>query len=538
MAFVVLLGLSVALQWLGGAYTRDFTDDDASHYVTGLFFRDYALALLSQGWVPPLDYLRSYHSHYPLIGVGHWGPLYYIVEGAWMLLFSTSRASILVLPAAVTAVTGMLLFHLVGTHVGRAQGLLAAALFAAGPIVVDSTAALMLDMPIALCSLAAGAAYVAYLRSGAVGWGLAFGIAASAALLIKGNAAALALVPPLAVLIGRRLDLIRRASFWAPAVLVAILAGPWTWFTYDMVAQGWRHPWGWAYTAIAAPANLGYLVQGLGWSTVLLAVLGFGLVLITRRPGPAEAGMAALMLAYVVFQALVPAELQERYVAPAIPPAIFLAWHALRQAMLWLDLRTGGAMRVDGSALPAHAAAALLLAGSSATVVPMAPRPHDGMLEAARFIWTQELGANRSVLLALDGNTEGNMIAELAMGDQRRPSLFAVRGSRLLGGGGYNNRDYEPRFATLTEVAREVDRYGIQFVIHQASPPSLNRRAWDHIVQVADVAASQPERWQVIYRDGPPGRPVTVWRIADHAGRPLQRDALIALSAPRTLGGN
>lgn len=45
--------------------------------------------------------------------------------------------------------------------------------------------------------------------------------------------------------------------------------------------------------------------------------------------------------------------------------------------------------------------------------------------------------------------------------DRSGPSLFAVRGSRLLGGGGYNNRDYLPRFATPAEVALEIDRYAI-----------------------------------------------------------------------------
>lgn len=539
VAFALLLGLAVTLQWRDGAWQRDFTDDDASHYVTGLFFRDYVLTLLSQGWVSPLDYVRTYHSHYPLIGVGHWGPLFYLVEGAWMLVFPTSRASILVLSAGVTAATAALLFRLVAADVGRLQAGLAAALLVISPIVTDSTAALMLDMPVALCSLAAASAYVSYLRTGATGPGLAFGLAASAALLIKGNAAALALVPPLAVLLVRRLDFVRRASFWVPAFVVMLVAGPWTWFTYDLVAQGFRHPWGWGYTGIAAPENFRYLLNGLGWPTVLLAGLGLLHVLGSRRPNPAASGMAALMLAYMLFQAVVPAELQERYIAPALAPALFLALHALRQALLWIDLRTAGKLRVAGSGAPLQVAGAFaLIAAAASTMMPMAPRPHDGMLEAARFIWSQDLGANRSVLLALDGNTEGNMIAELAMGDPKRPSLFAVRGSRLLGGGGYNNRDYAPRFASLADVSREVDRYGIQLVVHQASPPTLKRRAWDHIPQVAAVAASQPGRWETIYTGGPADRLVTVWRITDHAALPLQRAALLALGAPRTLAGD
>jgi hypothetical protein len=537
LAFLALLALAVALQVAAGAYANDFTDDDASHYVTGLFFHDYVLALLARGWVSPMPYLRDYHSHYPLIGVGHWGPLYYLVEAGWMLVVGTSRAAVLVLSAVVTAATATLLFALVGRHVGRVQGGLAAAMLVASPIVDDATAALMLDMPIAGLSLAAGAAYVAYLGTGRAGWGVWFGLIASAALLVKGNAMALALVPPLAVLLGRRFELLRQPGFWAPAAVVAVLAGPWTWFTYTLVAQGWRHPWGWPYTSIAAPANFGYLVQGLGWPVVALAVLGLVAVIATRRPGPAETGMAALFLGFVLFQASVPAELQERYIAPALPPALFLAWHGLRQGLLWLDRRTGGALRPGGSAGPMQATAAVLLAvGMAATVVKLPPRPHEGLIDAARAIWQQDMRGNPSVLLALDGNPEGNMVAELALGDPARPSLFAVRGSRLLGGGGYNNRDYAPRFATAAEAGREIDRYAIQFVVHQASPPQQKRPPWTHIAQVAELSEADPARWQVVFRGGPPERPVTVWRIADHAEQKLAREALLALSAPRTLG--
>lgn len=54
-----------------------------------------------------------------------------------------------------------------------------------------------------------------------------FGIWASLAILTKGLALFLVLVPPIAVVLTRRYHLFIRFSFWLPALIVAVLCGPW-----------------------------------------------------------------------------------------------------------------------------------------------------------------------------------------------------------------------------------------------------------------------------------------------------------------------
>ena len=80
----ILAALVLAIQSGLGSFSAEIADDDTSHYISGLFIHDYFRA----GLPNPLNYLKLYHSHYPLLGFGGWGPAYYFVEAAWMFLFS------------------------------------------------------------------------------------------------------------------------------------------------------------------------------------------------------------------------------------------------------------------------------------------------------------------------------------------------------------------------------------------------------------------------------------------------------------------
>jgi hypothetical protein len=108
--FLVFLAAAVSLQWFAGAYGADFAGDpdEPAHYVTGLMVRDYIAAGMPG---PPLRYAQAYYSHYPKVGLGHWPPVFYAVEAAWMLAFSGSRASVLVLLATISAFAALLLYR-------------------------------------------------------------------------------------------------------------------------------------------------------------------------------------------------------------------------------------------------------------------------------------------------------------------------------------------------------------------------------------------------------------------------------------------
>src|ERR1700683_416038 len=145
---LVLAGTVILLQLRANAYSAEFGTDEASHYASGLMIHAYLSTGLTNGPLSPLLFLKNFHSHYPLVGIGHWGPVYYVVEALWMLLFGCSRASVLLLAAAVTSAIGLICYVVAAPRVGRPIALLIAIAFVASRIAQEGNAYVMLDAPI------------------------------------------------------------------------------------------------------------------------------------------------------------------------------------------------------------------------------------------------------------------------------------------------------------------------------------------------------------------------------------------------------
>jgi hypothetical protein len=526
MPVLVLVGywcLGAWLQYRAGAYVSEFGYDESSHYVTGLLVRDW---LLSLQLTEPLAFLERFHSSYPLVGIGHWGPFFYGIGGVWFILFGSERIAVVLLPLLINTSTAWLISRIALPHVGWPLAVAAGALFLLSPVVQLDTASLMLDGIVGLLCLIAALAWARFMSNARAGPALGFGLVASAALLVKGNAGCLALLPGLAVLIGRRWSLLRRWTFWLPVPVVAVLAGPWTALTYGDVAAGFRYAWGWDYTSVAVPAYLRILVDALGPAVLLLGVVGLVLACIRSGRSPHDAvpsSLAALCLSVLIFQVVAPAAIQDRYLIPAFPPLIFFAALTLRAAA---DRLAGSARRLDG----AVTALLILLVLPAAFDAPQKRRYH--VVTAAAQVWAHRLPDNPAVLIAAHDGAEEAVVAELAMNDPARPSLFAVRGTRLLGGGGYNTHDYLPRFETAAEVQAAIDDYSIPLVLlHRSAAPS----PWRHVNLVEEARALAPERWIRLHAEDRDGERVELYQIRGNDAAKADVERLIALSAPRRL---
>jgi Dolichyl-phosphate-mannose-protein mannosyltransferase len=521
LAATLLAALILALQIASGAYHCETIVDESSHYVSGLMLHDYVLSGLAQS---PLAYIRIWHAHYPLVAIGHWPPFYYLVEAAWMLAFSPTRTSMLLLSACVTLATALLLYASLARRAGPLVAAAAAGVFVAAPMVQAGTQMLMLDVPTALACLLAMLAYVRYLDRARARDAVLFAVLAVIAMMVKGNGACLALLPPCAMLIGRRFDLLRRVSFWLPLPIVGVLAGPWYFLTYDRAAAGFRFAWGLDFAALAATSNFGYLRDSLGLPIVLLAAAGLlDVAARPRRAGTVAVGAAALFAAVWMFQVAVPASLQDRYLAPALPPLLILAAHALATM---LEPLAPPRMR-------APLAACILGLAFLLTSAALVRKQHSGVMEAVTQILAHPVPGNPAVLISADQLEETQAIMEIALRDTDRPHLFAVRGSRLLGGGGYNARDYQPRFHTVAEVMAAIDAQAIPIVLLRAGDGPC---AWEHVCQMRAATAAYPDRWHLLGRvDVPDKPPVLLYRIVGNETRPADAASLLALSAPRGL---
>lgn len=173
--------VAAGLTWASGAFQAEFVGnpDEAAHYVTGLMVRDYVAAGLPRG---PLRFAENYYLHYPKVALGRWPPGFYLLQTAWTMVFSPSRLSILLSMAAL--------------------------------------------------------AYGKFLDQPRWREAIVFSVLAVLAIMTHGKTLALALLPGFAILIGRRLDLLRRACFWFPALPVLVICGPW----YMVGGQGSAAP--------------------------------------------------------------------------------------------------------------------------------------------------------------------------------------------------------------------------------------------------------------------------------------------------------
>jgi hypothetical protein len=383
----------------------------------------------------------------------------------------------------------------------------------------------MLDIPITLCCVLALWAYTAYLRTERTRESLLFGAAAAFAILIKGNGALLALLPPLAVALTGKWHLVTRLSFWAPAILVALLTGPWTLFTYDQVAQGFRFSWGAEYFWVSLSENSKILFDALG--PVVSVLVAIGLISTFARGRSSQATeyrcLAALLGAVIFFQLLVPAAIQDRYLAPALVPLYLFAAAGLEDLVLALK------SRVPLQPVRIAVAAAAVLA-----LVPSALSAHSktrmGFRELAPTVWRYKSDRNPIVLIATRNVGEGSAIAELAMNDPARPSIIAMRGSRLLGAGGYNRQDLYPKFQDVARVEQEIQSVRAPLVLYQPDP-----NGWHHIAQVDEVRRNSRTPWELVATAENSSAPVSLYRVPGNETHMADLERIRDLTAPNAL---
>src|SRR5262249_7452218 len=103
---------------------------------------------------------------------------------------------------------------------------------------------------------------------------------------------------------------------------------------------------------------------------------------------------------------------------------------------------------------------------------------------------------------------------------------------RLLGGGGYNDEEYVPKFHTAAEVMAAIDDYSIPLVL--VSAPNDDRQ-WAQLRQIAQARQLYPDRWELIYRDVHASPEVLLVRIRGNDSRNADLAKLTAVSGPRAL---
>ncbi len=493
--------VAVCLQVASGAFGNEFGghSDEPGHYVTGLMVRDY---LAGMHWAHPVQFADNYYGHYPKVALGHWPPFFYVVQAAWTLSFGPSRTSVLLLMSVLTALWAGMLYQAVRADFGDGMGLAMALLLPALPLVQQGTDLLMADTLTGLLCLGAVLLFGKFLDTGRWRSALAFGVVASLAILTKGSGLLLGLVPPLAVVLGRRFGVLKRPAFWCVPVVVAVLCGPWYVATVGLAHNGFARPTPGLHFTVPAVSFYGLgLVQMTGVGVFAVAVLGLFVKVV--RPwwlGSVEgkwATAAALLAALLAFHVTVPVGFESRYLLPAAPLLLMFVAAGMTWLAGRLPARWPAAGRLGGVGL----VVALLFAVETFTVP---TRPWHGFGPVARELIARPDLRGATLLVSSDPRGEGAFIAEVA-GEEERPGHTVLRGSKLLGDGDWLGIGYEPLYRTPEALARSLTQAGVSLVVVDTSaPPTADL---EHHRMLIDVLEADPRHWRLmsahaLVRDG------------------------------------
>lgn len=487
---VICLLAAVALQWLGGAYSSDFggDPDEPGHFVSALMVRDF---LLGGEFRHPVAFAKLFYLHYPKVAIGHWPPFLYAMLGSWMVAFGTSRAAALAFTAVAASATATVLYLVGRRRVGRVPALLAALVFLGSPLVQISSARVMSEHLVTLLALASALQFARYVRTVRMADALLFGVLAALAILTRGTAWALALVPPLTILLTRRFDLLRRVSLWLSALVVVVTCVPWYVLTIGDAATTWIGSSGAApYWTIAAPFFARAIWLALGPVVMVAAALGIWAALIRHWAGrtvdPVWAALAALAVATFILHSTLPAGLDQRYMVAVLPEvALFtacgIAWLARLAATVWPNPAWGPALSL-----------AVAVAFLAVTFIIPETR-FAGYAAPARLLATRPNHTPPAFLVISDAKGEGAVVAEFAL-DQQRPGGFILRGSKLLNREDWLGREIEDRFRTPEELTRLLNEIPVSGILLDTSIPPAQQKPFQD--RIRKLVTGNPELWE------------------------------------------
>ena len=491
LAFLAMALLSLllvrAMQIHAGADQASFGayPDEPSHYLSGLMVRDY----MAHGFPgSPVRYAMNYYLHVPYFAIGHWPPLFYLVEGAWMMVFGQSHAAVLWLIASITALLAATIFVVARRFVSVPAAACAGLLFCFIPQVEWSNNLVMTDTSIALLGLWATLALGRYLDTGRIAFALGFGILAGLTILTKYSGLYLTLLPLTSVALCRRWKLLRRWSFWLPLGVVAVVWLPWLALTRRYVRTGL------VPNQFADFSRLSLYLQSFPRQNgavlgILLAFVWAFTLLKWKRLNGMEAVLLLQPVAILLMLLTAPVPSDGRYLVPALPPLILLMCFASRSVTEW-----GMAHRM---AFAPHWGTGMLVVFTlfyGAWALPSWPRAqHNDLRPIVDFILQSKQLRSASILMP--ANADGGMIAEFAMRDPARTERILARPNKLLSSSDWNGLHYHFYYANASEAEQYFEQNPIDLVIVRKFPQG------DVLPPerlVAGVVKQFPQRWNAV----------------------------------------
>lgn len=428
--------------------------DEPSHFLNGYFVADYIARHFGSN---PMGAATDFYVHYPKISIGHWPPAYYGILGLVFLVLPPTLPVIFTVNVLFAALPALGVAAALAMLADRRAALAGALVYAVTPLVLEGHVMFMADQPLTACLVAATAVWIAF--SVRPGWGSALGFAllAATAVLIKGNGWLVVFIPVFHILLTANWKLLLSVRLYVAAALAAAIVVPWYMLTAKIAADGFNYQAGLPYATKALLYNLqalGRNVTPVGGPLALYAIVA---EFRARRADPARwtivSAAISLLLATLLLQSLVPVDIVERYMAPALPAVVVLA---VLGAVRLISLVGAPAPALAGVAL-----AAVMAAPGIVHLAQRAPKADTGIAAV-----TDRLAAAKPVITVIDGSasTEGWFIADMAVHD-RALRGYVVRASKLLADSNFMGTTYSLKYRDTADVLAELHRLGVQHVV-------------------------------------------------------------------------
>jgi hypothetical protein len=460
VAYVLTVAIGAVAMIRAQAYTAGFSGaDEPSHFLNGYFISSY---LKDHFGSNPLAFATDFYVHYPKISIGHWPPAYYGLLGVNFLLAPPTYTSAFLWNLLIAALPAIGVAAALGNLHGRAAALAGAVLYALTPLVLEGQAMFMVDQPLAACLIAATGLWIAYANKPSWWGALGFALVSALAVLVKGNGWVALFIPIYQVALTGNWRRLASVKLFVAAALGALLVVPWYLVTASIAADGFNYQAGLPYAAKALRANVVFFADNISWVGVALALYAAVAEFRARAASPVRwsivSGVLSLVLATLTLQSLVPVDIVDRYMAPALPAMVVLAVLGALRLLARIAGPRGASWRLLGGA----AAGAVMAWAGVVHLIERIPKADVGAMAIA-----QQLAPSRQAsVTVVDGTSadEGTFIAAMAVNDPQLQS-YVVRASKLLADSNFMGSTYTLKFRDPGAVVPELRRLGVQHVV-------------------------------------------------------------------------
>jgi hypothetical protein len=322
-----------------------------------------------------------------------------------------------------------------------------------------------------------------------------FALFATAAIMTKGTAVALAPIPLSAALLTPGAKPYRRGSFWVAAGLVAVICVPWFAFVPGALQEQVAKFGGIVFLADRPMATLAYLVRELSFGGVVLAGIGIAVVVgknippaptIRKSTGAATDTLwilALLLLVSTVALRTFVAAWEDRHLITLLPFfALFMG-----AGLHWV---INNGFHRSRTAIITSVVTLMFLSGLE--IARGAPKRHLGLDKVAQDLVRDSQFRTTHFLIASDSVGEGVFVAEVAMRENRL-GHFVARGSKVLASDGFMGDGYQLKYKTPAELMTLLESGPTQLVVIDApyAPPP-------HVELLRQTVTNYKQRWQLV----------------------------------------